>query len=317
MNLYRITIKPVTSFCSPLQSDTLFGAFCWSYVSLYGEEVLNNLITRYKKGNPDIVFSNAFPTGTLPVPLSYKVAYQSQNDVEDKLKKYQKYIHNKKIESIQYVSVNVFNEIINGNNVQDFADTSIDILRTSWRNMVNRASGTVTNTDGDGSLFEVEEVFSKGTYDVYIYTGLSEEIVTETLRRMFWLGIGAHRSIGKGAFDMIGGMELVTDLNIPKETNAIVSLSNFIPDSSDPVNGYYKTFVKYPKMSYVSGENSLPFKKPMIFFKAGSVLKDDTPRFVYGSCMSKVALVDGVVSDDVVMGTYTIAIPCRINEQVE
>lgn len=69
MSLYKIKIKPVSSFCSPLQSDTFFGAFCWSYLYQYGEHVLKELIYHYKNGIPDIIFSNAFPSGTLPMPV--------------------------------------------------------------------------------------------------------------------------------------------------------------------------------------------------------------------------------------------------------
>ena len=67
--LYRITIKPISSFVSKLQSDTFFGAFCWSYKYLYGDEQLEIFLDECLQGKPKVIFSNAFPAGYLPVPL--------------------------------------------------------------------------------------------------------------------------------------------------------------------------------------------------------------------------------------------------------
>ena len=103
MELYKITICPVNSFCSPLQSDTFFGAFCWSYLHLYGEEKLKKLIQNYKTANPEIIFSNAFFKGFLPAPFSGIIKTGDENVSLSQQEKYQKYIE-KKIAELQTAS---------------------------------------------------------------------------------------------------------------------------------------------------------------------------------------------------------------------
>ena len=92
MCLYKITIKPISSFCSPLQSDTFFGAFCWSYLYNYGQDALEEIIYNYKTGKPDVIFSNAFPEGYLPAPVSLRDLKNSADQPLNKLEKYRNYI---------------------------------------------------------------------------------------------------------------------------------------------------------------------------------------------------------------------------------
>jgi len=48
MKLYKATIKPISSFASPLKGDTFFGQLCWMIVYKYGEKKLKSLLGRYK-----------------------------------------------------------------------------------------------------------------------------------------------------------------------------------------------------------------------------------------------------------------------------
>lgn len=312
MRLYKIKIKPVASFCSPLQSDTFFGAFCWSYLYQYGEQALKELIYHYKNGSPDIIFSNAFPSGTLPMPAGVSELRKRHEDLCTKQERYQKYIENKNQENLSYITLADFNKIING--ALGYSDTveNTETKIISWRNMVNRETDTVENINGESNLFETEEMFSSEGFDVYIYSALGKELLESTLREMFRFGIGAQRSVGKGAFEVSGDLEVFEGFKIPEKPNAFVALSNFVPGKNDPVEGYFKTFVKYPKVSHVSSETDSPFKKPLIFLKAGSLFYTQSVKKFYGSCVERVAVKAGKVSDEVVIGAYTVAIPCCV-----
>lgn len=313
MSLYRISIKPITSFCSPLQSDTFFGAFCWSYLYNFGEDSLRELLYNYKIGMPDIIFSNAFPCGTIPMPIGLDKAVKKQEGSFSKEERYQKYIENKRMENISKISLRDFNRIING--VIEFSSNNMVVEHTymNWRNLVNRETNTVGNIEGEGNLFEIEEIYTTGAYDIYIYSTLAKDILDCTLKDMFCFGIGAQRSVGKGAFEIFEELEVFHGFNIPESPNAFVALSNFIPQKDDPTDGYYKAFVKYPKVSYISSEGDSPFKKPLIFLKAGSVFFDQPIKTFYGSCIEKVALKGGSISDEIIIGAYTIAIPCYVD----
>jgi hypothetical protein len=313
MNLYKIVIKPVNSFCSPLQSDTFFGAFCWSYLYQYGERALQELIDHYKNGEPDIIFSNAFPSGRLPMPFGTDETDENQNTLLTKHERYASYIYNKKKSCLSTITLNEFNMIINGGKAV-FSDdyNTHESTVESWRNMVGRDSNMVESAEGQGSLFEVEETYSSENYDIYIYSKFTVDVLDSTLREMFRTGIGAQRSVGKGAFEIVEKMAKFEEFAIPEQANAFVALSNFVPRKDDPTEGFYKTFVKYPKVSYISSEEDSPFKKPLIFLLAGSTFYTHFAKDFYGSCVEKVTLKAGRVSDRIVIGAYTIAVPCFI-----
>ncbi len=306
MNLYKIVIKPVNSFCSPLQSDTFFGAFCWNYLYRYGQQALQELLDRTRKGEPDIIFSNAFPAGRLPVPLGINGFWEKTELLHTK----QERVLSRRFD----ISLAEFNRAINGK-LELFAkdrEEGQEMTAVSWRNMVNRKTGLVDNLDGAGGLFEAEETYSTRAYDVYMYSTLEKNVLKDTVRDMFRFGIGARRSAGKGIFHIESGPEEFNGFQVPKRPNGFVALSNFIPQRKDPTEGWYRIFVKYPKVSGISSEEDSPFKKPLIFLEAGSVFYDQPVRAFYGSCVEKVALKAGSVSEEIVTGAYTVAVPCHV-----
>ncbi|MBI4744477.1 MAG: hypothetical protein HY776_06635 [Actinobacteria bacterium] len=67
MKTYEITIKPKSSFVTPLQSDTIFGHVCWACRYRYGEEKLIELLDNIRSGGKFLV-SSVFPVEYLPKP---------------------------------------------------------------------------------------------------------------------------------------------------------------------------------------------------------------------------------------------------------
>ncbi|MBW1927266.1 MAG: hypothetical protein JRI35_08770, partial [Deltaproteobacteria bacterium] len=62
MRTYAITIKPESSFGTPLKGDTIFGQFCWQAAE--DPEILNGGLDRWIKvyhERPFAVFSSAWP----------------------------------------------------------------------------------------------------------------------------------------------------------------------------------------------------------------------------------------------------------------
>lgn len=315
MLLYKITIRPLSSYCSPLQSDTFFGAFCWSYLYEYGEDALNSLIDNYKNGKPDIIFSNAFPSGQLPMPAQTASSMKNSCIPSTKLERYQKYIADKKRKQAATIPLYMFNQIIT-DNMDSMRSMEAPLpeqktdIHMEWRNIVSRLSNKTENINNTSSLFEATQYFTDGTFDIYISSTFDPLILETVLKSMFRYGIGAQRSVGKGAFEMEGGVKIFHEFQTPSKPNAFVALSNFVPHKNDPVYGYYKAFVKYPKLSNTTSSHDSPFKKPLIFLKAGSVFKDSPVREFYGSCIQNIALQNGTVSSSIIIGAYTIAIPC-------
>ena len=72
MDVYRLTIEPLSAFRTPLQSDTIFGHLLWALRYTEGEggeESLADFLGQYRAGEPPLLVSAGFPEGSLPVPV--------------------------------------------------------------------------------------------------------------------------------------------------------------------------------------------------------------------------------------------------------
>ena len=312
MVLYRVAIRPIMSFASPLQGDTLFGAFCWSYRYICGEEALTELLEELKSGKQQIIFSNGFPGGTLPLPLGIRDMAADFEKRETKEARKQAYEEHKKLKSAKYVTRQWFQRIQEGNYDGFTAGLCDEGIReqTVVHNMVSRQEGVVKNIEGSGSLYGEDEFFVEKdhTYDVYLLSTLPEDILCAVTRAMFLLGIGKDKSTGKGAFEVVDWQKEKELLNCER-SNGFVALSNFVPAQKDPIEGRYKTLVKYGKLDREYAISETPFKKPLLFIQAGGVFWDEKVKMYYGRYITQISLKDGVV-----VNGQTIAVPVWISE---
>ena len=119
--LYKLTISPYSSFSYPIQSDTLFGAFCWSYKYLYGTEKLEEFLDICITQKPPIIFSNMFFENTLPIPL-YTLNKIKNIDCGKDLQKYKKI---KKLNKDSILPKKIFLEVLE-NNYESVLDNILD-----------------------------------------------------------------------------------------------------------------------------------------------------------------------------------------------
>jgi CRISPR/Cas system CSM-associated protein Csm4 (group 5 of RAMP superfamily) len=64
-----------------------------------------------------------------------------------------------------------------------------------------------------------------------------------------WRGVGRKASAGLGAFELEGGPEPCTWLEVGDGHNGFVSLSHFVPARKDPREGLWRVHVKNPKFA--------------------------------------------------------------------
>lgn len=317
MTLYQAVIAPEGPLASPLQSDTLFGAFCWSWLRCFGRESLETeLIAPSLSGEPPVIFSNGFPHGALPLPMGcYDKANRFEN-LTDKAERRAAYQRNKKLKGARFVERTGFDRIRAGN-WSDFTEclvTEGGEEETTLHNMVSRNSGTVENLDGMGNLFgSVRRFFGPDQrFDCYVLTSLKQDRLTAVLELMLFLGIGADKSSGCGLFRLESIAEEGGLLVPPEGANGFVALSNFLPAHRDPVDGVWQILPKYPKLDREFAESETPFKKPLLFLKAGALFRTEAPGPWYGRCVTGVAAVTAPVT----VNGCTIAVPVRIPEEV-
>lgn len=316
MTLYRAVIAPEGPLASPLQSDTLFGAFCWSWLRCFGKASLEEeLIFPSLQNEPPVIFSNAFSGGGLPMPMGCYDTGSRFEQIADKKERRAAYQQGKKLKGARLLERAAFERVRRG----DWGGFTGRLMDEGGKedatihNMVSRASGTVENLDGAGSLFGSDRRFFDAAqrFDCYILTSITEKRLSAVLDLMFALGIGADKSSGCGSFRLEALTEDRELLAPPENANGFVALSNFIPAHSDPTQGFYQTLAKYPKLDREFAAGPAPFKKPLLFLKAGAMFRTNAPKEWYGRCLTGVAAVDAPVT----VNGCTIAVPVCIPEE--
>lgn len=307
--LYKLTISPYSSFNYPIQSDTLFGAFCWSYKYLYGTERLEAFLDICMTQKPPIIFSNMFFQNMLPIPLV--VLNKIKNiDCGNDLEQYKKL---KKINKNSFLPKQIFLQVLENNyeNVIDNIKTPKLYTQTETHNMVNRLDNTVNNIDGSGSLYSIDTYYSKTNFDIYILCENDIKEYMPVLELMFELGIGGKKSTGKGGFKIIG--EPIIEQQLIKnfeKANGFIALSNFIPDKIDSINGYYSVISKFPKLDREFANSENPFKKPLTMIQAGSCFYYKIKKDYCGLCLDNVSNL----YKNIMINACSIAIPICLDE---
>lgn len=317
MTLYQAVIAPEGPLVSPLHSDTLFGAFCWSWLRCFGRASLErDLIVPSLSGEPPVIFSNGFPHGALPLPMGCYDTANRFEALEGKAERRAAYQRAKKLKGARFVERTGFDRIRAG----DWSGFTKYLVEeggreeTTIHNMVSRDSGTVENLDGAGNLFgSVRRFFGPAQrFDCYILTRLDHDRLSAVLELMLSLGIGADKSNGCGLFRLESLTEEKELTRAPEGANGYVALSNFLPARRDPVRGAWQLLPKYPKLDREFAQGDAPFKKPLLFLKAGALFWTEAPKPWYGRCLTGVAAVDAPVT----VNGCTIAVSIRVPEGV-
>jgi CRISPR-associated protein Csm4 len=301
MKTYRLKIKPLSSFLTPWQADTIFGSICWIIALRDGEEALKNFLLEYKSRNPIFVLSDGMPGDLLPAPSHLPYIMTKPENRED-------YEKGKKLKKVLWISPEKFESIRRGHLQDDLLEDCKPFKTfTSLHSSINRVTGT---TGEEGALFELQE-YALGTsvHTISIYLKIRdgwEEKVFSLFNDLSLMGYGKKKSVGKGCFKIIGGLEQFETFERLEDSNGFLSLSNFVPSASDPTEGYYKTMVKYGKLGgeFTFSEN--PFKKPLMMITTGSVFKvNEAIKPFYGR------MVEGLssIKPEVVHYGYAFALP--------
>lgn len=260
-----VYLKPKSSFLGEqIHSDTLFGAICWGIRQIYGNDELEEMLSRFardsKKFDPPFLISSSFPymesekekRHFLPKPI-LKPIWRNVETKEalDKLKT---------IKKVAYIQENIFNGWINGKITDSDLFEHIKLKEDNityqlegeeylqkggiliekgdatgifketdiLRNVIDRLSNTTT----EGGLFYTHETFigekSGLFFLIEIKDRVYENLLNASLRFVEDRGIGGDVSVGKGQFDI----ELLTDTEIihePKNPDSFTNLSLYYP----------------------------------------------------------------------------------------
>ncbi|MCK4815463.1 hypothetical protein KA005_06820 [bacterium] len=290
MKIYRIKLTTYSGTLTPFQSDTLFGHLRWVVAHREGDEKLEKFLKPFKEGNPPFLISDGFPADLLPKPLS------AEFNIDDPDER-------KELKKIDFILLDDFNIARKGRKLKQPVPHKIVTL-TMPHNTISRITHT---TPSEGGLYSLKEMFIPSV-SIYL-KAISEEWkdrVVNLFQELSNSGYGRKKSIGKGQFKLMGVEEFNTFENL-KDANGFVTLSNFCPAKNDPIEGLYKTFVKYGKLGEEFTFCGNPFKRPLVMIKTGSVFKTQgEPREFYGHIVQ-----DGIApaKPEVIQYAYAFPLP--------
>jgi len=305
MLTYRIELHVPSGFITPWHADTLFGHLCWGAERSDGFTNFNGaagLIDLFRSGEPPFILSDGFPAGLLPAPITLKsrLAPETADNLDEK-----NYNTMKKAKKREFLTIAQFQAFQRGEIPDIGDDTKGFIPATTLHNQISR----FTNTTGNGgSLFELDEQFAPHEGKIHFYAKIREGF-EDDLRRLFDVvassGFGKKKSSGKGSFS-VERFERFDGLDSVSGAKGFISLSHFVPAKSDPIDGSYKTMIKYGKLGEEKNFCGNPFKKPLIMLKPGAVFKVQEVRPYYGRLIEKIAFAD----PDVVQYAFAFPVPC-------
>lgn len=268
-----------------IHSDTLFSAFCHSYLLLYGEDKLKSLLEKFINNSPPFIISSTFPWWDtkiyFPIPLN-----QISRD--------------KKIKKILFVEKDGFEQILTGRSITEIINNGFATIPDLKKekdedkkpyftiNVPRIGLNRITNHPGD-RFFHFGEVFYKENsglfFLVYFKDNTIEKEFNTTLMFMSEEGIGGDRTVGKGLFE-IAKKESIT-INIPENIDSKITLSLYYPkeeEIEDIKDGYYEIlerrgYIYSPFTKSLRRKNVRMFKEGSVFNsqKEGKIV-DVTPE---------------------------------------
>ncbi|MBI5185787.1 MAG: hypothetical protein HZA01_08700 [Nitrospinae bacterium] len=326
---FTIEIDLRSSLGTPFQSDTFFGHLCWSLRFLWGEEKLQEFLSRYEnRESPPLLLSDGFPVGYLPKPVLPPV---SPTDL-DRIVGKENRIHNsfmiKAIKKAVLMRRDIFFELqqdaitpeklfkaMKSAYKNEEGTEGPGIKESIQHNTIDRITGSVR----DGGLFIHEDTFfepESSRFEVYLKTNcFSMRELEKIFEYMGEGGFGRDKSTGKGHFTF----QIREGINLPEteNPNAFMTLSSYIPHAEAPTRGHYRTLHKYGKLggTYAQGSpeaHKNPFKKPLLMFAAGSTFYD--PDFksgkIYGSLLREVH-----INKDIRHYAYAFPVGIRLEDK--
>ncbi|MCC6446892.1 MAG: hypothetical protein IT210_26000 [Armatimonadetes bacterium] len=304
MQVYRSTITLRSASASAWQADTVFGHLCWSLARREGDDALTAFLKRYQEGSPPVLVSDGFPAGFLPRPRSGGASDSRSHERLPKSERIASYRKEKDRIKARWLTPEEFDRARRGEAATPQDRISIP-ERSVSKNQINRLTGAT----GGGELFDFTEYCLKAV-DIYWKVAEGDEArINDFLEELRQSGYGKRKSVGYGelagrpTFDPFEGFANF------EGANGFVSLSNFVPASTDPAEGFWNTAVKYGKLGE---EYALPkpFKKPLIQLTAGSCFYDAPPRAWCGR------MVERLTPDDrIVQYGYGFPVPMALPER--
>jgi len=308
MKTYILTLKQKSGLLTELQSDTIYGHFCWRLKESLGDKALTDFLDFYRNNNPIFLLSDGIlkvkDEIRFPRPYLFPSLVDKQNELENKPKKYEKifnFVENKRNKERSYITLEEINSFLVSGKVEILEEEELNSDKKHRRKLKSkkpveealRVSVQIDrNTFGsvEGRLFSYNPTYTRNdvSYLVFIKVfdeELFEKNYKEILFNVFNIGFGKKKSSGFGQFEFIYEKDFneFNNFTEPENANSFLVLGNYLPSQADSVTPLgYEFNTKYGKFGEELSLSENPFKNPIVFLTAGSCFKTTNVKPFYG-----------------------------------
>ncbi|MBW1713416.1 MAG: hypothetical protein JRJ59_09750 [Deltaproteobacteria bacterium] len=301
---HRLRLRLLSPLGTPLQSDTIVGHLAWQAAFREGDQGVKGFLEPFLIGRPPFILSDGFPAGLLPRPLLPRGPGLTRSSERLSL---EKFTRDKHLLKAPLVTVEDFRELCSGSGKISSSPMENPWISTQTAHAAIDRS-TDTTTPG-GQLYEtLAEALPGEKVDLYLRAAEDgADRVAGMLEDISRIGYGRYKTVGMGQF-RVESCQPWDEFRGPEEADGFVSLSSFMPASTDPTEGRWRIRIKRGFLGEGAG-GGYPYKKPLIQFEPGAVFRagPEGPRPFYGRVVAGVA--PGM--PEAVQCCYTLSVPCR------
>ena len=256
--IYKLKLKPKSGLLTKLESDTIFGHFCWRLKENLGEEKLKEFLSFYEAKNPVFTISNGlYETGNelfFPKPLKLTNQPPEKRLKKEKIKDF---LINKELKNRKFITIKQLNLYIK-NRKEEFResfaeDAEIEYISEQKNLKVSVAIDRESFRSAEGKLFSYNPTYlTKSRENEENYYSILIKVIDEenfkkykceeTLKVVFEIGYGKKKSSGYGAFEVVN-YEEYNRIEETEETNGFYTLSNYLPSENDGIEDFYLKYL--------------------------------------------------------------------------
>lgn len=325
--IYKLSLTQISGLLTELQSDTVYGHLYWRMKEISGEDTLKEFLKLNQLSPVFTISDNLFEKKGkvyFPKPIYSKIINDDKILFKaEKLKQMCIYKERKSKKHIDTETLNLYLEgdfkkyeesIYRKDSIRTFEDylrTNVQISRETLSAAESRLfnyapkylNTKLTKKDNRIDICFLIKVIDDDNFKKFN--------CKELLKEVFNIGFGKKKSSGFGEFEIIEFDEY-KELRESEDSDCFLNLSNYLPSENDKISDrYYEYHVKYGKLGEELSQSENPFKKPIIFFKPGSVFFTNENKDFYGRCTNP-----GEISEsfpEAIQNGYSFSLRAKLN----
>jgi CRISPR-associated protein Csm4 len=202
----------------------------------------------------------------------------------------------KKIKKIEFVSSDIFEDILNDKEViiskENISDDGLFLFKSNekpenaFATEVQQRVAVPLEWEKESKPYYIDRVYFRENCGLFFLIQYMDETIKEKVINMLNIlgntGIGADRNVGNGQFDVISNNQTI---NLPdkKESNKYLNLGLYLPteDELNNINIDESKWQLIKRGGYISASSEEDFiklrKKSVFMFNEGAIFKADTP----------------------------------------